>query len=69
MTREYTPFLKIKDAAAVTGLSQFYLRKGCRAGTIPHIMSGPTYFVNVPALLRQLDEESAQAEGGENNGN
>lgn len=69
MTREYTPFLKIKDAAAVTGLSQYYLRKGCRAGTIPHIMNGPTYLVNISALLRQLDAESAQAERGENNGN
>ena len=69
MTKEYTPtpFLKIRDAAAVTGLSMYYLRKGCRAGTIPHIMSGQTFFVNVPALLRQLDEQSAQAVGGENN--
>lgn len=48
------PFLKIADAATVTGLSQYYLRHGCRAGTVPHIRSGTTYFVNVPALLRQL---------------
>lgn len=69
MTKEYTPtpFLKIRDAAAVTGLSQFYLRKGCRDGSIPHITSGTTYFINLTALLRQLDEQSAQAAGGENN--
>ena len=69
MTKEYTPspFLKIKDVAVVTGLSQFYLRKGCRDGSIPHITSGTTYFINLPALLRQLDEQSAQAAGGENN--
>lgn len=49
-----TPFLKIKDACAATGLSQYYLRQGCKDGTIPHIKSGPTYYVNVPALLEQL---------------
>ena len=69
MTKGYTPFLRIKDAAAVTGLSQFYLRKGCRDGSIPHITSGTTYFINLPALLRQLDAESTQAEGSEDNGN
>lgn len=49
-----TPFLKIKDACAATGLSQYYLRQGCKDGTIPHIKSGPTYYVNVPAMLEQL---------------
>lgn len=48
------PFMKIKDACAVTGLSQFMLRKMCRDGTAPHIRSGPTYYINVPALLEQL---------------
>ena len=51
---EMKPFMKIKDACAVTGLSQFALRRGVRDGTIPHIRSGPTYYVNVPALLKQL---------------
>lgn len=67
MTKEYTPFLKIRDAATVTGLSCYYLRRGLRDGSIPHIRSGTTYLVNVAALLRQLDEQSAQAVGGENN--
>lgn len=49
-----TPFLKIKDAATATGLSQFYLRNGCKAGIVPHVLSGNTFYVNVPALLRQL---------------
>lgn len=48
------PFMKIKDACKVTGLSQFYLRRGVRDGSIPHIKSGTTYMVNVPALLKQL---------------
>lgn len=49
-----TPFMKIKDACAVTGLSQYFLRQGCRDGSVPHVKSGPTYYVNVPALLEQL---------------
>lgn len=49
-----TPFLKINEACKVTGLSQYFLRKGCKDGTIPHIKSGPVYFVNVQALLKSL---------------
>lgn len=49
-----TPFQKIVDACASTGLSQHFLRAGCKDGTIPHIKSGTTYYINVPALLKQL---------------
>ncbi|MCQ2442580.1 MAG: helix-turn-helix domain-containing protein [Oscillospiraceae bacterium] len=49
-----TPFMKIPDACRVTGLSQYYLRNGCKDGTIPHIKSGRVYFINVPKLLEQL---------------
>lgn len=62
-----TPFMKLKNASKFTGLSVYFLRKGCRDGSIPHITSGTTYLINLPALLRQLDEQSAQAVGGENN--
>ena len=48
------PFQKLKDACKTTGLSVKYLRNGCKDGTIPHLMSGNTYYVNIPALLRQL---------------
>ena len=61
---ERKPFLKIADAATVTGLSQYYLRQGCKAGTIPHIKSGSVYFVNVPALLRELGAENNTAGDG-----
>lgn len=56
-----TPFLRIKDAATATGLSQFYLRNGCKDGTVPHVLSGNTFYINIPALLRQL----GCVEGGE----
>lgn len=57
-----TPFMKIKDACAYTGLSQFYLRNGCKDGSIPHVRSGQTYFINVPALLRQLGADNGTIE-------
>ena len=52
-----TPFMKISDACKATGLSKFYLRKGCKENTIPHIKSGDTYSINIPALLKQLGVE------------
>ena len=51
------PFQRITSACRITGLSQHYLRAGCKDGTIPHIKSGGTYMINVPALLRQLGVE------------
>lgn len=56
------PFQKIADACKTTGLSQYYLRQGCRDGTIPHIRSGTTYFVNIPALLRKLGVDNSEVE-------
>lgn len=51
------PFQKIVQAARTTGLSQFYLRSGCKDGSVPHIKSGTTYFINIPALLEKLGLE------------
>ena len=59
--KKNTPFMKIPDACRVTGLSQYYLRNGCKAGTIPHVMSGRVYFINVPKLLEQLGVEDKKA--------
>ena len=53
-----TPYMKIGDAVKATGLSAYFLRNGCKDGSIPHVMSGKTYFINVPAMLRKLDAES-----------
>ena len=51
------PFQKIPEACMTTGLSQYYLRKGCKNGSIPHIRSGPTYYINIPELMRKLSSE------------
>lgn len=49
-----TPFVGLEDAANITGLSQYYLRQGCKAGTMPHIRCGTSYKINLPKLLDQL---------------
>ena len=51
------PFQRIPAACRITGLSQHFLREGCKDGTVPHIKAGGTYMVNIPALLRQLGAE------------
>lgn len=48
-------FYSVKDTCMATGLSQYYLRQGCRAGTIPHIRVGNKIMVNVPLMLVQLE--------------
>ena len=58
------PFQKIADAVKTTGLSAYFLRQGCRDGSVPHIRSGTTYFVNIPALLRKLGADTNEAGGG-----
>ena len=55
------PFQKIVDAVKTTGLSAYFLRQGCRDGSVPHIKSGSVYFVNIPALLRKLGAENNTA--------
>lgn len=47
------PFQKIEDAVRTTGLSAYYLRRGCREGSIPCVRSGRTIYVNVAKLLQQ----------------
>ena len=59
------PFQKIEDAVRTTGLSAYYLRRGCRNGSIPCVRSGRTIYVNVPQLLRQFGATSTIAENGE----
>lgn len=58
------PFQKIADAVKTTGLSAYYLRQGCRDGSVPHVKSGSVYFVNIPALLRKLGADGSEAGGG-----
>lgn len=52
------PFQTIPQACKATGLSQNFLRRGCKNGTVPHVRSDTTYYVNVPALVRKLVVET-----------
>lgn len=54
------PFQSIRGASEITGLAQGYIRAGCKSGTIPHVMCGSEYRVNIPLFLRQLDGESLE---------
>ena len=54
---DLAPFQRIPAACRITGLSQHFLREGCKAGTVPHVKCGSVYLVNIPALLRQLGAE------------
>ena len=56
-TEGIPPFLSIERACEVTGLSQYFLRNGCKSGDVPHVRSGRVYLINIPALLRKLDAE------------
>ena len=56
------PFQKITEACRTTGLSQYFLRQGCKDGTIPHIRSGSTYYVNVLELLGRLNADGTATE-------
>jgi hypothetical protein len=48
------PFQTIAQACRTTGLSQYFLRKGCREGSVPSVRSGRTWYVDVPALVEKL---------------
>lgn len=43
-------FQSISEAARTTGLSARYLREGCKAGLIPHIMCGRCFKIDIIAL-------------------
>lgn len=51
-------FLSIRETCNETGLSQSFLRAGCKAGTVPHVKCGTKYLVNLPLLLERLNAES-----------
>ena len=54
MTATDTRFQKIPQACRTTGLSQYFLRKGCKDGSVPHIKSGTVYYVDIQKLMEKL---------------
>lgn len=55
------PFQTIPNASRITGLSQFYLRQGCKSGSVPHLKIGNSYQINIPLLLQKLNAESERS--------
>ena len=51
-------FLSIKQAAEVTGLSDYCLRKMLKDGKLPHIKSGVKTLVNMHLLLAMTDQSN-----------
>lgn len=47
-------FASIDEAARLTGLSRFYIRRGVRLGEIPCVRSGQKYLVRLPDFFRSL---------------
>ena len=60
------PYQSIAGASRLTGLSQGFIRAGCKTGTIPHIMCGGEYRICVPLWLKTLEAESAANMKGAN---
>lgn len=66
MSKQYDPtrrFQTITDATRTTGLSQYFIRRGCKDGSIPHIKSGSKFLVNIPLLLEAMDRQSVRNNG------
>lgn len=60
------PFMTIKDASTYTGLSQNYIRNGCRNNTVPHVMSGSRYMVDVKGLIDLARQQASDMWKGVN---
>lgn len=58
------PFQKIEDAVRTTGLSSYFLRRGCRDGSIPCVRSGRTIYINIPQLVAKLSCQTETAVHG-----
>lgn len=57
------PYVSVREAVRITGLSERFIRDGVRACRIPHIMAGKKAMIAIHAFLEQLDAE-ARANGG-----
>ena len=53
-------YQSIRDTVQITGLSEYYLRTRIRDGKIKHIRSGSKILINLPVLLAELEQQSAE---------
>lgn len=54
-----------KQASKITGLSIYYLRNGCKNGTIPCIRSGKKFLIDMEGLAETLHkrQDASRQEG------
>ena len=57
--QKQTPFQTIEQACKTTGLSMYYLRRGCWAGTVPHVKSGPPSYAALGPRQRNRNRPSS----------
>lgn len=50
----------IAQTAKDTGLSQSYIRAGCKNGSIPCVMIGNKYMINYPLFIDQINAQSVR---------
>ena len=60
-----TPFVTIREAVRLTGLSERYVRRLHHEGKLPHVMSGNRVLVNVPKLMEMMDRLCSVTESNE----
>ena len=53
--------LPVKETAKAFNVSEWWIRQGLKAGTIPHIRCGRRILINVPMLMAQMDEQSSHS--------
>ncbi len=62
-TLKIPTMLKIREAAARTGLPYYHILKLCKADQVSHIRTGRTYYVNMDKLVEYLNNPGRAAGG------
>lgn len=60
-SKTMAPLQDIDNTARLSGMSRCFIRKGCRDGSIPCVMSGNKYMVNFPMFMEMLNSASRKA--------
>lgn len=63
--QEPTPFCGIPEAARRSGLSEFFIRRGCREGWVPCIKTGEKYMIDFSGLVEAMSRRARGEAVGE----
>ena len=55
--------VKLREAAEITGLSYYFLRKACLEGKIAHIRAGNKFLVNLDWLEQHINNQGTNDNG------